>query len=46
MFQNTKPQKGLYGNMKYDDVPDALAMFVDWQMSDKSNIAVIMKRPY
>lgn len=36
----------MMGKNPHDDVPDALAMFVDWQMSDKSNIAVIMKRPY
>ena len=31
---------------KQHDVPDCLAMFVDWQMSDRSNIAVIVKRPF
>ena len=36
----------MVGKNKHDDVPDALAMFVDWQMSDRSNIATIMKRPF
>ena len=36
----------MMGKNKHDDVPDALAMFVDWQMSDRSNIATIMKRPF
>ena len=36
----------MMGKNPHDDVPDALAMFVDWQMSDRSNIAVIMKRPF
>lgn len=36
----------MMGKNKHDDVPDCLAMFVDWQMSDRSNIAIIMKRPY
>ena len=34
------------GKNKHDDVPDALSMFVDWQMSDTRNIATIIKRPY
>ena len=34
------------GKNKHDDVPDALAMFIDWQMTDRSNIATIMKRPF
>jgi predicted phage terminase large subunit-like protein len=36
----------MMGNNKHDDVPDALAMFVDWQMSDRSNIVQILKRPF
>ena len=36
----------MMGKNKHDDVPDTLAMFVDWQMSDRSNIATIMKRPF
>lgn len=36
----------MIGKNKNDDVPDAMAMFVDWQMSDRSNIATIMKRPF
>ena len=36
----------MMGKNKHDDVPDALALFVDWQMSDRANIATIMKRPF
>lgn len=36
----------MVGKNKHDDVPDALALFVDWQMSDRANIATIMKRPF
>ena len=36
----------MMGKNKHDDVPDAIAMFVDWQMSDRTNIARILKRPY
>ena len=36
----------MIGKNKHDDVPDALAMFVDWQMTDRANIATIMKRPF
>lgn len=36
----------MMGKNKHDDVPDALAMFVDWQMSDRANIATILKRPF
>lgn len=36
----------MIGRNKHDDVPDALAMFVDWQMTDRANIATIMKRPF
>ena len=34
------------GKNKNDDVPDALSMFVDWQMSDRSNIVQIIKRRF
>ena len=34
------------GKNKHDDVPDCIAMFVDWQMSERSNIASILKRPF
>jgi predicted phage terminase large subunit-like protein len=36
----------MMGKNKHDDVPDTLAMFVDWQMSDNHNIVTIMKRPF
>lgn len=36
----------MMGKNKHDDVPDSLAMFVDWQMSSRSNIATVMKRPF
>ena len=36
----------MIGKNKNDDVPDAMAMFVDWQLSDKTNIATLMKRPF
>lgn len=36
----------MIGRNKHDDVPDALAMFIDWQMTDRANIATIMKRPF
>ena len=36
----------MMGKNKHDDVPDCLAMFVDWQMTDRANIAVVMKRPF
>ena len=34
------------GKNKHDDVPDALSMFADWQMSNRSNTASIVKRPF
>lgn len=34
------------GKNPHDDVPDALAMFVDWQMSNRMNTVTIMKRPF
>lgn len=36
----------MMGKNKHDDVPDTLAMFVDWQMSNQSNTVTIMKRPF
>jgi predicted phage terminase large subunit-like protein len=36
----------MMGKNKHDDVPDCLAMFVDWQMSDTRNTAIIMRRPF
>jgi predicted phage terminase large subunit-like protein len=36
----------MMGKNKNDDVCDCLAMFVDWQMSDRSNIVQILKRPF
>ena len=36
----------MMGKNKHDDVPDVLAMFADWQMSDRNNVATIMKRPF
>ena len=36
----------MMGKNKHDDVPDCLAMFVDWQMSDRSNVVQILKRPF
>ena len=36
----------MMGKNKHDDVPDVLALFVDWQMSDKVNIATLIKRPF
>ena len=34
------------GKNKNDDVPDALAMFVDWMLSGQTNIATVVKRPF
>jgi predicted phage terminase large subunit-like protein len=36
----------MMGKNKHDDVPDCLAMFVDWQMSDRNTVATILKRPF
>lgn len=36
----------MMGKNKHDDVPDTLAMFVDWQMSNQSNVVQILKRPF
>lgn len=34
------------GKNKHDDVPDALSLFVNWQMSDNTNIATLIKRRF
>lgn len=34
------------GKNKNDDVPDTIAMFVDWQLSDRTNVATIIKRKF
>ena len=34
------------GKNKNDDVPDALSLFVNWQMSNNTNVVTIMKRPF
>ena len=36
----------MVGKNRHDDVPDALAMFIDWQMSGESNIVKVLKRPF
>ena len=36
----------MVGKNKHDDVPDTLAMFVDWQLTDKTNVATIIKRTF
>ena len=36
----------MMGKNKHDDAPDALSLFVDWQLSDRANIATVMKRPF
>lgn len=36
----------MMGKNKHDDFPDVLGLFVDWQLSDRTNIATIVKRPF
>jgi hypothetical protein len=36
----------MVGKNKHDDVPDVLSLFVDWQLSDRANIATIIKRTF
>ena len=36
----------MMGKNKHDDVCDALAMFIDWQMSSRASVATVMKRPF
>lgn len=36
----------MMGKNKHDDFPDVLSLFVDWQLSDRANIATIVKRKF
>ncbi|MBQ1780614.1 MAG: phage terminase large subunit [Bacteroidales bacterium] len=36
----------MVGRNKHDDFADVLSLFVDWQMSDRHNVATILKRPF
>ena len=36
----------MMGKNKHDDFPDVLSLFVDWQLSDRANIATIIKRKF
>ena len=36
----------MMGKNKHDDFPDALSLFVDWQLSDRQNIATIIQRRF
>lgn len=36
----------MMGKNKHDDFPDVLGLFVDWQLSDRTNVATIIKRPF
>ena len=36
----------MVGKNKHDDVPDVLSLFVDWQLSDRANIATLIKRTF
>ena len=36
----------MMGKNKHDDFPDVLSLFVDWQLSDRANVATILKRPF
>lgn len=36
----------MMGKNKHDDFADVLSLFVDWQLSDRANIATIVKRPF
>jgi predicted phage terminase large subunit-like protein len=45
-FMNQTTSYSMMGKNKHDDTVDALALFVDWQMSDRSNIAQIIKRRF
>ena len=36
----------MMGKNKHDDFPDVLSLFVDWQLSDRANIATIVKRRF
>ena len=45
-FMRQTTTYSMMGKNKHDDTVDALALFVDWQMSDKNNIVTVMKRPF
>ena len=45
-FMNQTTSYSMMGKNKHDDTVDALALFVDWQMSDRSNVAQIIKRRF
>ena len=48
-YRNAMSQLCTYsiaGKNKNDDVPDTIAMFVDWQLSDRANVATIVKRKF
>lgn len=45
-FMQQTVSYSMMGKNKHDDTVDALALFVDWQLSDRNNIATIMKRPF
>lgn len=36
----------MIGKNKHDDFADVLSLFVDWQLSDRANIATIVKRQF
>lgn len=36
----------MMGKNKNDDVPDCISLFIDWQLTNRTNIATILKRPY
>jgi predicted phage terminase large subunit-like protein len=36
----------MMGKYKHDDFPDVLSLFVDWQLSDRANVATIIKRKF
>ena len=36
----------MMGKNKHDDVPDCLAMFIDWQLTDRANTVTILRRPF
>ena len=36
----------MMGKNKHDDFPDVLGLFVDWQLSDRTNVATIVKKPF
>lgn len=45
-FMQQTTSYSMMGKNKHDDTVDALALFVDWQLSDRNNVATIMKRPF